>query len=153
MDPDKFFQPSTSVRPPQQVSSQFPQQQQAPGQPGQVSGAQYGGASQQPPVPQQNPTQQPPKKSQKTLVIVSIVVGVLIGLAIIIALVANSGNKTANQSQQAQPQDNSTQAEILEPAQSVEVEQTSNSLSQDLSSLDDEKDLPADSLDDKTLGL
>jgi hypothetical protein len=145
MDPDKFFQPSTQVGPPPQSA-----------QPGQVPGAQYGGPGQQPPLPQQNPPQpiqQSPKKSQKTMVIASIIVGVAVGLIIITALVVSNADKAANQTEQTQTPDSTTQAEILEPAQSVEVEQTSNSLSQDLSSLDDEKDLPADSLDDKTLGL
>jgi hypothetical protein len=142
MDPDKFFQPSAQAAPPPQ-----------PVQPGQVPGAPYGGPPQPAPqFPQQSPAPPAPKKP-KTLVIVSIVLGVLLVLAIIVALIMNSGDKTANQAQPTPAQDSTTQAEILEPAQSVEVEQTSNSLSQDLSGLDDEKDLPTNSLDDKTLGL
>lgn len=97
-----------------------------------------------------DPEEEP--KSKKGLIIGAIIGGSLILLLIIIAVIASSGDKNTKKPQQnANP--TSTQTQAILPAQAVEVEQVNNSLSQDLSRLDDEKDLPNNSLTDATLGL
>ena len=90
------------------------------------------------------------KKSKKGLFIA-------IGLAVVVVffllgavLIANSKPKTAKK---AATTDTATVQQSLQPATAIDVEQTNNALSQDLSGLDDEKDYPAASLEDKTLGL
>lgn len=90
-------------------------------------------------------------KLPKGPVLAGIIGGVVVIVLIIVALVATSGNKPSQTKKAASP--GNTQPQALQPAQSVELEQTNNALSQDLSSLDDEKDLPNNSLDDLTLGL
>ena len=90
-------------------------------------------------------------KSRKGLFIVAIVGGVLIVVLLVVVLIINSGGDSQSKSSDKQQNTNATQT--LEPAQSLEIEQINNSITQDLSSLDDEKDFPESSLNDKTLGL
>lgn len=92
----------------------------------------------------------PAKKGPSKLVMVVIAgIALLLILGIIVAL-SSTGNKSNNQAQQPQE---TGQSENLKPAQAIDLQQASNAISQDLSSLDDEKNFPANSLDDKTLGL
>lgn len=101
------------------------------------------------PAPVNDSSKKSPKFS-KGPVIAGIVGGVVVLVLIIVAVLA--GSNKSNQTQKPTTPD-STQSQALQPAQSVELEQTSNALSQDLSGLDDEKDLPNNSLEDTTLGL
>jgi hypothetical protein len=103
-------------------------------------------------IPGQINDPQEPPKSHKGLIIAGIVAGVLVVVGILIFLIANAdpGNKAKTKET---TQQSTTDAPALEPAQSVEMEQANNALSQDLSRLDDEKDLPAKSLENDTLGL
>lgn len=99
------------------------------------------------------PQQYTAKKGPNKLVIIIIAGVSLLLLLIIIAVIASSGQNSADkQANQAQQIDTS-QLESLQPAQAIDLEEASNAISQDMSSLDDERDFPADSLDDKTLGL
>lgn len=92
------------------------------------------------------------RKGPNKLVII-IVVGVVLLLIMAIAVaISSQGNKDKNK-QQNQSSTDSTQAQSLQPAQAIDLEQANNAISQDLSSIDDETDFPATSLDDKALGL
>lgn len=97
-------------------------------------------------------TQYPAKKGPNKLVIIVIAGVALLLVLVVIAVVVSSGKPSDDQANQAQQIDPS-QLQSLQPAQSIDLEQANNAISQDLSSLDDEKDFPTDSLDDKTLGL
>lgn len=93
------------------------------------------------------------RKSGPSKLVIIVIAGVVLVLVIgIIALVATSGsNKKANTKDQTST--DTTQSQSLLPAQPIDLEQTNNAISQDISGLDDEKDFPAKSLDDKTLNL
>lgn len=94
----------------------------------------------------------PAKKAPNKLIIIIIAgVSLLIVLVIVVFVASQSQKPKTNQANT--PATNSAQPQNLEPAQAIDLEQASNAISQDLSSLDDEKDFPATSLDDKTLGL
>lgn len=94
----------------------------------------------------------PAKKGPGKLVIIVIAgIALLVVLGIVVA-VSSAGNKPKT-NQAAQQSVDPNQSQNLKPAQAIDLEQASNAISQDLSSLDDEKDFPATSLDDKTLGL
>lgn len=91
------------------------------------------------------------KKGPNKLVII-VIAG--IALLVIVAgavLLTSSGGKPAP-TVDTTTQTN-TQSQSLQPAQAIDLEQTNNAIGQDLSSVDDEADFPANSLDDKTLGL
>ena len=148
-----------------------PEQQYNPNNPQQNNNPQpqvYGPTSSAPNLPYGNPTPQPmpnqmpqaavindppeQPKSRKGLVIAGIIgasllVIALLSVIVVVALNQSSPNKKKTTTEQSGP------AQVILPAQSVEVEQVSNALGQDLSRLDDEKDLPANSLDDTTLNL
>lgn len=100
--------------------------------------------------PTSNNTQKKRGKLPKGPLIAGIVGGVLvIGLLVTALLLGGSNTKPA----QTTTQPDSGQSQALQPAESVELEQANNALSQDLSRLDDEKDLPGNSLEDSALGL
>jgi hypothetical protein len=109
--------------------------------------------SQQPvtgPIPAINDPEDPPK-SRKGLII-AVIAGVVIVLILLGAVLIAGSNKSTS-SKPKSTQVTSTETQAILPAQGVEVEQINNALSQDLSRLDDEKDLPNASLTDPTLGL
>lgn len=77
--------------------------------------------------------------------------GVLIlAIFLIIAVAAGGDNKPA---QVTDGQTNTGQNSLLESAKAIDIEYINNSISQDVSSLNDDSQLPANRLDDKTLGL
>lgn len=78
------------------------------------------------------------------------IAGGVVLLIIIIVAIAASSNKQTPISTTEQDKDINTS---LEPAQAIDIEQTNNSINQDFSTLNDDKQLPANALDDKTLGL
>ncbi len=92
-------------------------------------------------------------KSKKPKFLIVIVAGVvLLGVMTAIAILAapkkksNNQNENTNQSQQAEN-------DSLTPAQAIDVEQTNNSINQDISGLNVEDDFPPTQLDDKTINL
>lgn len=96
-------------------------------------------------------SQLPAKQGPNKLVIIVIAGIALLVVLGIVAAVSTAGNKPkTNQTQQTE---GTGQSENLKPAQAIDLQQASNAISQDLSSIDDEKNFPADSLEDKTLGL
>lgn len=107
------------------------------------------GIQQLPGVPIQPITNLPkPHKSNKKPLIFGLVL-VLLLLGITVGAVLLGGNKKTNTGTQTQ----TTTAQGPQPAQAIDVEQASNSISQDISGHDNSKDFPSNELDDKTLGL
>ncbi len=119
----------------------------------QPQGPQAYGPNNYGPVPQPQQGAPLPVKSSgnsRLPLIIAAVVGVLFVLIVGGILVLSSTSKKTvkptvdpNQNTQQGPQ----------PATSIVIEQTSNSISQDISGQNDDKDLPDTMLDDKTLGL
>jgi len=112
---------------------------------------QAGGPSVYGPAPTSaSPVQTPPKRNTKLIIIIAAAVAVLliIGIAVIMVLSSTKKETPSTPTSQTSNQDATTQ-----PATSVGVEQLNSSVSQDLSSLNDDKDLPSNQLDDKSLGL
>lgn len=91
-----------------------------------------------------------PQKSNKKLFIIGGAVAGLVLLTIVALVVILTNGKKPPQQQQ---QEETTQAQGPQPAKAVDVEQANNSISQDISSLNDDQDFPADQLDDKSLKL
>lgn len=87
----------------------------------------------------------------KILIIATIVVAALVVL-IGLLVVALSGGDSSNNDKQA-VEDNGSQPSIVQPGTALEIQQISNSITQDISTVDDEKDFPSTSLDDRSLGL
>lgn len=130
---DMMFQPSTPQGPPTGMDIQPPVM---PGvQPPQV----------QPSTPTPAPSPQGSKK--KLLLIVAGVVVILVVVSLVVVLTSSKKSKAP------QAQQESTQPEGPQPAQAIDVEQTSNSITQDITGHDNNKDFPADQLGDKHLGL
>ncbi|MGI9028047.1 MAG: hypothetical protein ACR2FM_04375 [Candidatus Saccharimonadales bacterium] len=87
----------------------------------------------------------------KLFIVAGAGLGLVVVLGIVLVILSSGGSKTpTNQNQQSQT---TVQSPSLVPAQSVEIEQINNAISQDLSQIDDEKDFPSNSLEDQTLGL
>lgn len=167
MDPNNQQNPQNGVYPPQPQQSapvagqeyhpktifsgpQAPIAGQAPVPP--VNGMVYGAAPAAATVATPdgvNPAVAAPAKSSKLPLIIGAVVGVIAIIVVIIGVViASSGGGSKENSET-----NKSQAAILQPATDIELEQINSANTQDMTSLDDEKDYPNDSLEDKTLGL
>lgn len=118
-----------------------------------LAGMPYG--AQPAPQPQSTVTSTPlpstGKKRSKGPIIIGIVAGIML-ILVVLAVVLQGGGKDNDANKPASPESTTT-PQALQPATSIELQQVDNSLSQDLSALDDEKDFPNASLDDKTLGL
>ncbi len=99
---------------------------------------------------QSDSNNQSPLKNKKVLIISS-VAGAVVLLILAVVLVASSGSKT----QKTTTNDTGTanKESILSPARAIDIEQVSNSISQDMSNMNDDSQLPATRIDDKTLGL
>lgn len=108
------------------------------------------------PVPQAQgvvgaPVQTAKSSGPNKLLIVAIAGVVLVVILGVIALLL-SGSDT-QKAKQPNDQTDTSQAESIQPAQALDVQQAGNAISQDLSDLDDEKDFPANALDSKALNL
>ncbi len=107
----------------------------------------YGGQ----PAPQpQTPVQ--PAQNHRRGPVIAIIVGIVVALLLVLAAIFATSSSTKTADQATTPKQ-SASSQVIEPAEAIEVEQTNNSISQDLSTLDEEKDFPATGLDDKSLGL
>lgn len=130
---DMMFQPSA----PQGPSGNLPTQQ--PAVAGQLPPA---------PQPQVSPSLSPsPKRSKKPLIIIGIIVLVFAAASVAVVLMSSKKSKKPQETQ------TTNQQQGPQPAQAIDVEQTSNSISQDISGHDNNKDFPADQLTDDKLGL
>lgn len=99
------------------------------------SGGQFGGGS---------------GSKKKLLIIIAASVAAIFLILIILAVVmSNDGTPTQEQEQQTPTVD----PEGPQPATPLDVENTDNSITQDLSSLNDDNELPPDQLSDDNLNL
>ncbi len=134
--PESMFQPITPPVPePVQPIATYDPGYVQPGMPTQ-------------PQPITNLSAKSTKKSKKPLIFGGVLLFVLI-VVTVGAIVLSGGGKKADDNtaqQTAAPQG-------PQPAQAIDIEQASNSISQDVSSHDNAKDFPNDELDDKSLGL
>lgn len=93
-----------------------------------------------------------PKRSRVGLVIALVSIGlvllVVVGAVVLLAV----GNKPAKQTTKTNTVQTSA-SDAAKGASALDVEQTNQSISQDISGLNDGQDMPADQLSDKTLGL
>ncbi|MCA9333048.1 hypothetical protein KDA00_04220 [Candidatus Saccharibacteria bacterium] len=114
---------------------------------------------QNPSMGSQQPSQQQPgnseiggpKSSGKPKFLIVLVAGIVIlGLMTAVALIVAkpTKKKTTSTSQQATDKNEGPQ-----PAEAIDVEQTNNSINQDVSGLNTDEDYPTTQLDDKALGL
>ncbi|MBA3758253.1 hypothetical protein H0X10_01305 [Candidatus Saccharibacteria bacterium] len=94
------------------------------------------------------PPQTKPSK-KKLFILIGTGVGLLGLLVVIAVLVGGSEKKPTPQTATT----NDAKSELLEPAKALDIEQTNNAISQDMSNLNNDKDFPADQLSDKALGL
>lgn len=84
----------------------------------------------------------------KKPIIIALILILLMG-GITAGAVLMSGNKT----KQTTTQQSTDQPQGPQPAQAIDVEQTNNSINQDVTGFDNTKDFPDTMLDDSTLGL
>lgn len=130
-----------------------PNQQQPGGQPQYNSAGYQTNPAEQPGQPNfgQMPDNMPtPKKFGTPIILITVIVAVIflgVGLGIGIAV---SSKKPATKAVDT-TQNDQNQGPL--PANQVGITQTSNSISQDISANNEDKDLPATMLDDKTLDL
>lgn len=110
------------------------------------------------PVPQQtppnpnfglNPGGNPGTTKSRLPLVIGVAAGVLLLLIIGVIILASSGNKNTK----PPITDTNIQTQGPQPATAIGVTQTDTSISQDLSTINDDKDLVPTMLDDKTLGL
>lgn len=92
-----------------------------------------------------------PKRNRLPFIIAGVVVGLLLIVTFIVVL--TSKDKPAPTAKPQVSTSDTTGSSFLRPATAIDVEQTSNSVSQDLSGLNDDSDFPANKLDDKALNL
>lgn len=91
-----------------------------------------------------------PKKNKLPFIIAGVVVALL--LIITVLVVITSGKKSPSKPQpQANTSDNGSS--FLKAADPIGVQQTSDSISQDLGGLNDDIDFPPNKIDDKSLSL
>lgn len=106
----------------------------------------------QPPVVPTSPLmpaiKTPSPKKSKLFLFISGGVALLVIIIIIVLVVSGGGKKPAPKTTT-----NSTSSSLLDPATALDVQQTSDGISNHLNQLDDSQSLPANALDDKTLGL
>lgn len=97
-------------------------------------------------------TPNPPikRKSHLPIIIMAAAGTLVLLIAISVIVVATSGKKALKVTPKA-PQ--STASQGPQPATAIGITETNNSISQDLSGLNNDKALPPTMLDDKTLGL
>jgi hypothetical protein len=138
-----------------------PQQPQVPPNPQSSQIFPPGPATVQQPLSQSMSTQtaqvQPPvvggpiktKKSSKLVIVVVVavvVLAVMLGAVLILGKKKPVKKATGNTTQ-------TTQTQGPQPATALSTEQINNAINQDVSGLDNEKDFPANQLDDKSLEL
>lgn len=102
--------------------------------------------------PQQfSPPPPSPKKSKKLPLIIGVSLLAVTGLIVVASVMLSGDKKTPTQ----QPEQTEETSDSLgpQPATAVGTEQTNNSISQDISSVNDDQDFPVDQLSDDELKL
>lgn len=115
-----------------------------------VPGEAYGSLPQTSSPQSSSPEPLTPKKNRLPFIIA----GVLVGLLLILTLIGvfASKSKTPTTIKPAASTSDSGSNALL-PATAIGIEQASNSISQDLSGINDDNDFPPNKLDDRSLGL
>ncbi len=101
----------------------------------------------QPPMPLMGAGMVPRGKNKKPLFIGIAALAVLLLVTLLVVLLSTSKPKTVEAPQ------TTNEPQGPQPAQAIDVEQASNSISQDITGHDNNKDFPSGQLDDKSLGL
>jgi len=135
--------------PQQQPYNPNPLQPQQPPQPNIYGPVLPSPAPGVPPQPQFQPPM-PPKSNKKVFIIGGAVAGIVVLLIIVAVVALSGGNKNQPPAEEHQE---TTEAEGPQPATAVDVEHANNSISQDISGLNDDRDFPVDQLEEKTLKL
>lgn len=89
-----------------------------------------------------------PLKNKKVLIAAGAGIAVLLLMLVLLLAFRSSGKQPAS-TENNQTADNS----LLEPAKAIDIEQINNAISQDVSGLNDDSQLPANRIDDKNLDL
>lgn len=149
---DSMFQPIMPSRPPQteipSMQPQGPNMTPIPGATGGYPVPEQPYMSGQPPQPMTKlPT--PPKKSstKKPLLVAGIGIGLLVIISVVVIVLGGGKKQTPVATDQTE------QAQGPQPAQAIDVEQTNNSINQDVTGFDNTKDFPDNLLEDSQLGL
>lgn len=95
------------------------------------------------------PTMPKPKSGDKKRLLILAVIIVAAVAVLLVVLSKSIGNKPTTPTTNA----NDNQSQGPQPATSLSIQQTSNSISQDISSLHDDQDFPPDALKDASLSL
>ncbi len=90
-------------------------------------------------------------KAGKSKMMMIVVIAVVL-LVVILGAVLMLGKKPAKKAATKTPA-NTSQSQGPQPAKALDVEQSNNSINQDITGLNDDKDYPADQLSDKSLNL
>lgn len=123
-------------------------------QPGQTFGPGSQPPSFQVPVPPSSSEPQQPipqrgdKKTKKIIIVLAGLLGIFLVLVIFVLLSGGDKKKQAEE----QPQNTQTQSLIKEPT-AIDIENTNNSISDDVTNLSTDSDFPADNLSDEKLEL
>lgn len=87
-------------------------------------------------------------KNKLVLIVIAAGVSLLIIIILIVVVASSSSNKTGQKTQDAEKQ-----SMELGPATSTTVQQTNDSISQDIGNLNDDEDFPSNKLSDDSLNL
>lgn len=96
------------------------------------------------------PLPPPPGSRSKLPLVIGLAVGAVV-LMLVIALAFGGGGEKKEEDQT--PTNGPASSIVSEGAKSLDVQQVNDSISQDMSNLDNDRDFPADGLSDDTLGL
>ncbi len=104
------------------------------------------------PIQQTSENVAPEKKPAKNKMIVFVIVSFLVLVALTVAALLLAPKKKGANSQDNQATIQQPQSPV-KPAEAIDVEQTNNSVNQDVSGLNIDEDFPATQMEDKALGL
>lgn len=130
--PESMFQPSVPYQAPQPPSQ--PQAQTTPPQPSEE--------------PEQPSVDGDVKKRRILIVIIAGLIGFFI-ILVIIVLLTSSGNK----SNKSQTDQNSQSTGVFSPPTALDIQNANNSITSDITSLNDDSDFPTANLSDTNLQL
>ncbi len=89
--------------------------------------------------------------SNRKLIIAGALIGLLTLIIIILIVLLATGDKAPAPAKETTSE--TSQSQGPQPASAIDIEQTNNAISQDISGLNDDQDFPADKLNDKNLKL
>lgn len=130
--PEEMFNPSVQVGPP------------APSAPSGPTAPTPQGPSDLPPL------NSDPGLKKRILIVVGGLVGLFVIVLIIVVVLSSNNNNKQNNNQNAQNNQNNG---ILNPPSAIDIQNANNSITSDISSLNDDNDFPTASLSDNNLHL